>query len=172
MKIFIGFMLIAGSFIGCYGDRVISNLLFENYCSEEGRTGQYIYERVGLGEEYFLSIPKDPREVNFHFVVDSSLMINRELLEKDYIFSDYQESIPLSIIGPVYSLETSVIRKSDGKLLGKSISLFNSQGWLAELNILGQNEGDSCPRGYDKELNASEIGSLHSTLYKKIFYRK
>ncbi|WP_338725674.1 hypothetical protein V8687_18165 [Shewanella baltica] len=140
------------------------------YCNEDGRTGQFIYERVGLGEEYLMPIPKDPRKINQHFVVDGILMMNKTILAQDYTFSEYEEVIPLSIIGPIYFLETSVVRKSDDKLLGKSVSLFNSQGWLAERNILGQNEGDRCPRGYDKKTNISESNSLHSTLYKNIFY--
>lgn len=171
MKAYAWFLIfIVGSFTGCYGDRIISDLLFESYCNEDGRTGQFIYERVGLGEEYFIPIPKDPRKINQHFVVDAILMMNKTILAQDYTFSEYKEVIPLSIIGPIYSLETSVVRKSDDKLLGKSVSLFNSQGGLAERNILGQNEGDRCPRGYDKKTNISESNSLHSTLYKNIFY--
>ena len=170
--IWITIIIIVGSFATCNGDRMYSDYLFEQYCNEEGRTGQFIYERVGLGEEYFLPIPKDPRKVNFHFIVDDNLMMDKALLEKDYVFSKYSEVMPLSTIGPITSLETSVTRRRDGELLGKSVSLFNSQGWLAERNILGQNEGDSCPRGYNKNTGSYEDSLLHATLIKNIFYRK
>jgi hypothetical protein len=173
MKKFIWFIIIiVGSFVGCNGDRVLSNYLFEYYCNEEGRTGQFIYERVSLGEEYFISIPKDPRKINQHFVVDGIRMMDKALLEEKYAFSKYSEVKQLSSIGPIYSLETSVIRKSDNKLLGKSVSLDNRQGWLAERNILGQNEGDSCPRGYDKNTGSYEDSLLHATLVKNVFYKK
>mgnify|MGYP003636482341 CR=1 FL=1 len=163
--------IIVGSFVGCNGDRILSNYLFEYYCNEKGRTGQFIYERVGLGEEYFIPIPKDPRKVNFHFIVNGNFMMDKALLEKDYIFSKYSEVIPLSSIGPISSIETSVTRKSDNKVLGKSISLSNRQGWLAERNVLGQNEGDKCPREYNKQKESYESSLLHATLIKNIFYR-
>ena len=165
-------IIVVGSFVGCNGDRVLSNYLFEQYCNEEGRTGQFIYERVALGKEYFIPIPKDPRKVNQHFVVDDNFMMDKALLEQNYAFSKYSEVIPLSTIGPISSIETSVIRKKDSKLLGKSVSLSNRQGWLAERNILGQNEGDSCPRGYNKNTGSHEDSLLHATLIKNIFYRK
>jgi len=163
--------IIVGSFVGCYGDATYSNYLFEQYCNEEGRTGQFIYERVGLGEEYFIPIPKDPREINQHFVVDGNSMMNKALLEQKYAFSKYSEVKLLSSIGPIYSIETSVIRKSDNKLLGKSVSLNNRKGWLAERNVLGQNEGDKCPREYNKQKESYESSLLHATLIKNIFYR-
>lgn len=163
--------IIVGSFVGCYGDAIYSNYLFEQYCNEEGRTGQFIYERVGLGDEYFIPIPKDPRKANFHFIVDDNFMMNKSLLEKDYVFSKYSEAILLSTIGPITSRETSVTRRSDNKVLGKSVSLSNRQGWLARRNILGQNQSDRCPRGYDKNTDMSEDSVLHATLITNIFYR-
>ncbi len=165
-------IIVVGSFVGCYGDRILSNYIFEQYCNEEGRTGQFIYERVALSDEYFIPIPKDPRKVNFHFIVDDNLEMDKTLLEKDYVFSKYKEAIPLSSIGPIFSIETSVTRKSDNKVLGKSISLANRQGWLTQRNILGQSPSDSCPRGYDKNTGSHEDSLLHATLAKNIFYRK
>jgi hypothetical protein len=40
-----------------------SEYLFEQYCNEEGRVGQFIYERVALGEEFFRPIPTDEVEL-------------------------------------------------------------------------------------------------------------
>lgn len=154
----------------CAIDRIRSERLFEQYCNEEGRVGQFIYERVALGEEFFVPIPKDPRKINQHFVVGNGMM-DKALLEQKYVFSKYSEVKLLSSIGPIYSIETSVIRKSDNKLLGKSVSLNNRKGWLAESNVLGQNEGDKCPREYNKQKESYESSLLHATLIKKIFYR-
>jgi hypothetical protein len=164
--------IIVGSFVGCYGDKLLSDYVFEQYCNEEGRTGQFIYERVSLDDEYFIPIPNDPRKVNFHFIVDDNFMMDKARLEKDYVFSKYSEVIPLSSIGPISSIETSVTRKSDNKVLGKSISLSNRQGWLAQQSILGQSYSDICPRGYNKSIGVSEGGLLHATLFENIFYRK
>lgn len=174
MKYIYGLLVIVllGAIPACHGDRILSEYLFEKYCNEEGRVGQFIYERVGLGDEYFIPIPKDPRKVNFHFIVDDNLMIDKSLLEQDYVFSKYSEVTPLSVIGPISSLETSVTRRHDNKLLGKSVSLSNRQGWLAERNILGLNEGDSCPRGYDKSTGSHKASLLHATFIKNLFYRK
>ena len=169
--IWITIIIIVGSFATCNGDRMYSDYLFEQYCNEEGRTGQFIYERVGLSEEYFIPIPQDPRKINQHLVVDDNLMMDKALLEKDYIFSKYREVMPLSTIGPISSIETSIIRRSDNKLLGKSVNLSNRQGWLAERNILGQNSGDWCPRGYDKNKAIHKYSQLHSTLIRSVFYR-
>ena len=65
-------IIIIGSFVGCNGDRILSNYLFEQYCNEEGSTGQFIYEQVGLGEEYFIPMPDKPEEkwkVNQRYVI-------------------------------------------------------------------------------------------------------
>lgn len=163
-------LIMVVSLSSCSIDRMRSERLFEQYCNEDGRVGQFIYERVALGEEYFIPIPEDPRKINQHFVVDGKRMMNKALLEQEYAFSKYSEVKLLSTIGPIYSIETSVIRRSDDKLLGKSVSLNNRQGWLAERNILGQNEGDICPSYYNKEKNSYEASLLHATLIKNIFY--
>ncbi|NQY37915.1 MAG: hypothetical protein HRT37_23770, partial [Alteromonadaceae bacterium] len=78
--IWITIIIIVGSFATCNGDRMYSDYLFEQYCNEEGRTGQFIYERVGLGEEYFMPIPKDEVELrrvyNGFFIDEKKLLID------------------------------------------------------------------------------------------------
>lgn len=165
-------IILVGSFTGCHGERILSSILFSYYCGDESRVGQFIYERVGLGGEYFLLIPNDKSKVNYHFLVDDSTMLDKALLEQDYIFSEYMELVPLSIIGPIHSIETSVFRRSDDKLLGKSVSLHNGKGWFAEMDVLGQSRGDSCPKGYDKRRGVDEVSSMHATLSSNIFYKR
>lgn len=165
-------IVLLSTYSSCHWDYHLSNYLFEEYCNEEGRTGQFIYERVALGDEYFMPIPEDPRRIDYDLIIKGNLMINRERLEQDYYLSKYRERILLSEIGPISSNETSIIRRRDNKLLGKSVSLFNKQGWLAERNILGHNEGERCPGGYDKNAGLYEDSLLHTTLIENIFTAK
>lgn len=164
-------ILILGSFVACNGDRVISEHLFEKYCNEEGRTGQFIYERVGLGEEYFIPIPEEKWKTNQHYIIDGNLLINKKRLEQDFIIGKYKESKLISQIGPIFSRNTSITRKRDNKLIGKSISLVNRLGWWNLLSILGQSSREYCPSGYDPNSGLSEDEQLHATLIKNIFYR-
>lgn len=168
-------IIIIGSFVGCNGDRILSNYLFEQYCNEEGSTGQFIYEQVGLGEEYFIPMPDKPEEkwkVNQRYVIGENSLIDKIKLEQHFIIGKYKESELLSQIGPIVSRKTSVIRKRDNKLLGKSVSLVNRLGWLNLLSILGQSSREYCPKGYDRDKGLSEDEQLHATLIKNIFYRK
>ncbi len=75
----------------------------------------------------------------------------RERFEQDYIFEVYKK-IQINSVGPIFEIVTSVIRKSDGKLLGKAISLRSHKGWLNTLAALGQTPGgETCPSGQDEE---------------------
>ena len=176
MNKFVGFILIliVGSFTGCYGDGIISNLLFEMYCNEEGRTGQFIYERVGLGEEYFIPIPKDERELlqvdKGFFIDDRKLLIDKRRLLKRFNVNRAKKTI-LSRIGPIYTHERTIVRKSDGKVLSRSVNLLNKKGWLARGIILGITDSDSCPKNKDVYgrlvYTSSHTGLVSNTFYKK-----
>ena len=174
MKKFIGFILIVGSFTGCYGDRVLSNLLFDNYCSEEGRTGQFIYERVGLGDEYFIPIPKNRRDLlrvdNGYFIDNDKLLIDEKRFLKDFVYSDTKKVL-ISQFGPIYSYENTIVRKSDGKVLSKKIYLLNKKGWLIRQSILGVTVGDYCPE-YSGNLVKLANGTFYRDLIDNTFYKK
>ena len=165
--------IIVGSFVGCYGDAIYSNYLFEQYCNEEGRTGQFIYERVGLGDEYFISIPKDERELiqvdNGYFIDDKKLLIDKHRLMQNFTISRQTKTM-LSQIGPIYSYEKNIIRKSDGKVLSKSVSLLNKKGWLSRQSILGMTVGDTCPK-YKDTRGRSISKSAHTGLLRNTFYK-
>jgi hypothetical protein len=173
VKKIIGLILILGSFTGCYGDRVLSNLLFDKYCSEEGRSGQFIYERVGLGDQYFIPIPKDRRDLvhvdNGFFIDDRKLLIDKQRFMQDFNINWVETT--LSHIGPIYIHEQIIVRKLDGKMLSKSVDLINKKGWLARGVILGITETDSCPKRkneYDQLVySSSHYGLVRNTFYKK-----
>ncbi|BAJ01878.1 hypothetical protein [Shewanella violacea] len=174
MKAYTWFLiLIVGSFTGCYGDSVLSNLLFDKYCNEEGRTGQFIYERVGLGDEYFIPIPKDRRELvrvdNGFFIDDRKLLIDKQRFMQDFKINWVKKT--LSQIGPIYIQEKIIVRKSDDTVLSKSVNIHNQKGWLAKGVILGITDRDSCPKRkneYDQLVySSSHYGLVRNTFYKK-----
>jgi hypothetical protein len=166
--------IIVGSFVGCYGDSIYSNYLFEQYCNEEGRTGQFIYERVGLSEEYFIPIPFTKEGVELHFdrgflIDEGKLLIDKNRLMKDFIINTMKRTM-LSSIGPIYAYETTIIRETDGKVLSKAVSLMNHNGWLARQSILGTNVGDTCPKYKDISGHVN-VKSDHSDVLRNTFYK-
>lgn len=84
-------IVLVGSYPSCYWDYHLSDYLFEQYCNEEGRTGQFIYERVPLGEEYFRPIPKGGVELrrvdNGFFINERKLLIDKHRLIQDFTIS-------------------------------------------------------------------------------------
>tara|TARA_R110002050_G_scaffold259795_2_gene399289 strand:+ start:1422 stop:1952 length:531 start_codon:yes stop_codon:yes gene_type:complete len=166
-------IVLVGSYPSCYWDYHLSNYLFEQYCNEEGRTGQFIYERVGLGEEYFIPIPKDERELirvdNGYFIDDKKLLIDKHQLLQNFIINTMKKTM-LSPIGPIYTYETTIVRKSDGKVLSKAVSLMNEKGWWSRQSILGTNVGDVCPKYRDVSGHIN-VRSDHSDVFRNTFYK-
>ena len=171
--IWITIIIIVGSFATCNGDRMYSDYLFEQYCNEEGRTGQFIYERVGLGEEYFMPIPKDEVELrrvdNGFFIDEKKLLIDKHRLMQDFNIHRQRKTM-LSRIGPIYSFETTIVRKSDGKVLSKAVSLLNKKGWWSRQSILGMTVGDTCPQY--KNISGDILKSDHSDVLRNTFYKE
>ena len=166
-------IIVVGGFSACNGDRIISKYLFEQYCNEEGRIGQFIYERVGLDEEYFIPIPKDEvelRRVDKGFFIDENkLLIDKHRLMLDFNINTMKKTM-LSRIGPIYSYETTIVRKSDGKVLSKAVSLLNKKGWWSRKSILGMTVGDSCPQ-YRDITGLVVTKSDHSDVLRNTFYK-
>lgn len=130
----------------------------------------FIYEKIELGEECFIPFikGKDPRGLDQRFVLNGDLIISQEQFKKDYIFEVYKK-IPLSEVGPISFMETSVIRRSDSKLLGKAISLHNGRGWLMKkLTSSFGGGGESCPIDQYSR-NLSYFRRNHDDLIKNIF---
>lgn len=72
--------------VGYFSDRAHSERLFEQYCHEEGRVGQFIYERVALGEAIFRPIPTDKKELRYvnekFYIGNRKLLIDKQVLSK------------------------------------------------------------------------------------------
>jgi len=155
-----------------FWDYHVSKYLFKQYCEEEGRVGLFIYEKVALPDEYFMPYPKDKDEIfnlSNRFVIDEDLVFDKTKLEEKYTFT-YRKVVSLSDIGPINSLETSVFRRSDNKLLGKAVSLTNHLGSWIDSSKFGK-KVEHCPTGYD-ERGLSNSGKLHLGLIKEIFYKR
>lgn len=155
--------------MACKWDYYLSNYLFKQYCTD--RAGLFVYEKVQLGDEYFMPFPKnkDPRDLDPRFIIDDNLMINRKRFDQDFILY-YYKHILVSSMGPISADETSIIRKTDQKVLGKAVSFNNGKGWwYREIESLGEPTAKSCPVGYDDE-GRSYAGLLHNNLINKIFF--
>ncbi len=165
-------LLLIGSISACSSiEKIRSDSLFEQYCNEEGRVGQFIYERVALGEEFFRPIPTDEVELrriaNSFYIDNKRLLIDKERLMESYKIN-YLKRRKLSSIGPIYSVESTLVRKSDGKLLSKAVSLLNMQGRTRNYVPI---RGVYCPSGQDsKGYDLSQ--KHHFNLIENTFYKQ
>lgn len=166
-------------FIGClylvfFGDYHVSNLIFQSYCNDKSFVGQFIYQREGLRDDFFREIPIDGialRRVSGDLYLDNKkYLIDKNKFTERYSYQFSKRSL-LSKIGPIYAEETIITRKSDGKVLGKAMSLVNKKGWLSETNLLWLNTGELCPI-YKSKLGRNTGNPDHFSLIQHIFYKK
>ncbi len=158
--------IFAVGFVALKWDYYLSNYMFKNVCGPDGEIGSFVYEQVVLDEKYFTTIPagKEIRDMDPRFLYGENVTIDRGVFDKDFSFETYKY-IPYSSLGPISLSETSVVRKSDGKLLGKAVSASNGQGWL---NQFGALDGTT---GRDKG-GFSYYRMDHKKLIKRIFTPK
>lgn len=164
-------LILIASLSGCIVNKMHSEYLFEQYCNEEGRVGQFIYERVALSEEYFREIPTD--EVELRRIADSYYINNKKLLiDKVRFKQDYSRNFlkrnEISSVGPIYSVESTLVRKSDGKVLSKAVSLLNMQGKTSKYFYV---EGVYCPTGQDSK-GQGLSQKHHFNLIENTFYKQ
>jgi len=166
------FIIIAMSSISaCVSEKARSEQLFEQYCNEDGRVGQFIYERVGLSEEYFMAIPTDAielRRIADSFYIDNkNLLIDKQHFKQSYT-ANYLEKKMLSPIGPIYTIESTIVRKSDGKILSRAASLLNM---LDKASDYFPVEGVTCPTGIDIQGNPLS-NKHHFNLIENTFFKQ
>ena len=154
--------------VGPFSERARSEKLFEQYCHEEGRIGQFIYERVALGPEFFKPIPTDEVELrrveHSYYIEGKTLLIDKEVFSHVYDLNILKKS-RLSEIGPIDSYETTIVRKSDGKVLSKGVSLSNMQGQTRGYFPIS---AVYCPSGADVKGN-SLFYKPHTSLIENTF---
>ncbi|RHW77518.1 hypothetical protein [Colwellia sp. RSH04] len=166
------FIVVVGSISACSSiEKIRSDSLFEQYCTEEGRVGQFIYERVALGEELFRPIPagaKALRRLDGSFYINNKkLLIDKERFEQHYSLSFFERK-ELSSIGPIYSVESAIVRKSDSKVLSKAVSLLNMQGRTNKYNPV---QGVYCPAGRDSR-GMAFYHEKHMNLIENTFFKQ
>ena len=152
-------------------ERMRSESLFEQYCNEEGRVGLFIYERVALGKEFFRPIPTDEVELrriaNSYYIDNKRLLIDKERFKQSYTLN-YLKRKELSSIGPIYSVESTLVRKSDGKLLSKAVSLLNKRGKTSKYFPV---QGVYCQKGRDSKGNHLST-KHHFNLVENTFFKQ
>ncbi len=148
-----------------------SDYLFEQYCNDEGRIGQFIYEQVELGPEFFRARPTDQRKLTLldtrFYINDEKLLIDKEYFLKYYTFTNRERKV-LSSSGPIYSVETTIVRKSDGKVLSKAVSLLNMRDQTSKYFAP---QADTCPTGRDVK-GFSLFNKNHRNIIEKTFVIK
>jgi hypothetical protein len=149
-------------------DYYLSKFLFARYCNSS-LVGLFIYEQVELDDKYFKPIPKDVDRLllDRRFILDEDRIIDRTVFDEDYEFFVY-DATRLSTVGPISAIETSVVRKSDRKVLGKAVSLVNSLGWWTDSSGFG-NKTDTCPNGRDS-FHVPNFFKDHNALVGQVFY--
>ena len=143
-------MVLVFGYLGLLGEFHLSKYLFKQYCEEKGRTGAFIYEKVALPAAFFVPETQAYKKSVFSddsFVLDETATINREIFNRYYRVDYYKEKI-LSKVGPIYSVDTTITRLSDQKVLSKASSLNNKLGWLSRyLSKAFTSNGQTCPSG-------------------------
>jgi hypothetical protein len=147
---------------GCFGDRVISEIVFYYQCDKN--SGLYVYEEVGLSDEYFTKESKSEKEFNYSYI--SNIFIKKNRFDLDYKYTRNKNHL-VSIFGPVKLVESVVVRKLDNKVLGKNLTIVSGMGWVNKLFSFGYS-GKGCvnERGVFKE---SYRGSMQINILSKIF---
>jgi hypothetical protein len=161
-------LLIVCTYTAITWDYHLSKYLFEKYCND-GRLGSVVYEKVELGDEYILPLSErdiDDRRMDTRFITSDGRAIDRAKFDQDYTLSLYR-SEPISSIGPIFAIETTVTRNTDNKVLGKAVSLANGLGWWISSSGFG-NRSDTCPSGRDDE-HVPNYYKAHDDLIRKIF---
>ena len=145
---------------GCFGDRIISEVVFAYHC--KNTAGLFVYETVDLDESYIVPIPKDIRKRDSRFNVNSTEMMDKRRIQKDYEIK-FPEFNTLFKLGPIESIKTIVTRKSDNQVIGEVVTFRTYGGWFISA-LPAENNGKYCPIG-----KTITYGKLHSQLVKEIF---
>jgi hypothetical protein len=169
-KTWIAIFILISLLGGCFGDRVISELVFSHHC--KNNIGFFIYETVELDKNYIVTIPEDIREKDSRYELTDTLMIDKNKLYKKYdIYHQRREEI--FSMGPVFSVKSTVIEKINQKKIGEVITYSMAGGWVARATSKFFPGGEqSCPIQIHKNQIIYKNSEMHFSLVKKIFLRK
>ena len=147
---------------GCFGDRIISEVVFAYHC--KNTAGLFVYETVDLDESYIVPIPKDRKKKDSRFNINSTEMMDKKRIQKDYEINSSPKFTMLFPLGPLKTITTNIVRKSDNKIMGEVITIRSYYGWFINNLPAERGTGQNCTN------NKSIIYyKLHHQLAKAIF---
>jgi hypothetical protein len=149
---------------GCFGELVISDVIFKYHCKKNIEFS--VYETVELNDEYIIDIPKDLRKRDSRFNISESKMLDKERITNNYNIIFYKKNI-ISMFGPIESITTFIIRKRDKKVMGKVVSFEKTMGWIDGLSGNAP-VSRHCPAHENKKVKSIN-GNFHKQLVSKIF---
>lgn len=161
------FFLITTIYSLIFWDFHYSSYIFKKEC--DSNSGLYIYEKVKLNDSY-INKNQDTSDKNFdpRYIINNK-RVDKEKLENEYDIQFFSKRV-LSKIGPIESIETSITRVSDNKLLGKAVSVRSRQGWLYRLASFGYGY-EQCPTKYrESGESMNEHMKNHMNILKSTFY--
>lgn len=166
----LGLFVLMAIYLVLRWDYHASNYIFDRYCESE--TGSFIHEKVELDQQYFIPIDQveNIKKVSSSLVFENQYVLNEKKFEIEYTVLLLKRS-QVSALGPIYSMESSIFRKADGKLLSKAVSANNQMGWFAQW--VGQHFpgfGKVCPSEKGPRVG-SPSGFHHSNLIKDTFIK-
>ena len=104
--------------------------IFEEHCKN---AGLFIYEKVELGEEYFILAPESKKEMG---AIPPGQVFEDRQLNMDKFLSDYEYTRHKRKYfyenGNLHYISSVVIRKSDNKTLGEAISVAGFGGGMTQ----------------------------------------
>jgi hypothetical protein len=147
-------------------DVIVGNIYFSYLCHTQ--SGQFIYKKVELEDEYFLKsgdIDKSKHGNNpVGYAIAKGGEINKEMLRERYDFP-FNKKETLSKILHIYKRERIIIDKTNNNILSKSISFIYGGGWVVNIYPVGT----PC---YCEDNQKPGGEYIHSTLFDKTFLAK
>ncbi len=113
-------------------DYYLSQYLFEQVCSDSDLIGLHVYERDYVDRQYTtVQVVENgyPMTSRNEYYYEDNIALLKDHIDNRF---DYKRSelVELYSVGPIVILQTTLTRKSDGKLLAKAVTAQSMQGWL------------------------------------------
>ncbi|CAM9647235.1 unnamed protein product, partial [Discosporangium mesarthrocarpum] len=100
---------------------------------------------VDLDGSYIVPVPKDLRKGDSRFNINSTEMMDKKRIQKDYDINSFPESTTLFKLGPVKTIRTIMVRKSDNKIMGEVVTIRSCYGRSNKLLPYGNLPRKDCP---------------------------
>ncbi|GAW97957.1 MULTISPECIES: hypothetical protein [Colwellia] len=141
----------------------------EEICED---SGYFVYEKVNLPSKYIkqFSPDMDKRRYEYRFGLNENYYIDRDKLEKDYVFT-FQKREKLKGLETWISITDSIVRKSDGKLLAKQVTYSGYKSDEKPWGIGHPTKDTSCPNG-KIGINRSASSFNSGNIVKDVFINK